>query len=617
MPERSGVARIREIHSDGGLGAVLRELLSYARWRVNPKRTSKPSWVTVEDWLEAFNDLRPDLLEVSEGIGFSIVCLIEGKSLDLLEQCVDSIVSQTFPIWELIVVPSDASADIDDRRLSAIVERDTRIRVASRQVGLQQGQGADTGVDAANLDYIVFADPGDVFHSSTLERVATCCPRADVIYTDEDKLTVAGEHFEPLFKPAWSPRLLLGTNYVNHLVAVRRSLLADIGSVEWSAQDAGQYDMLLRIAERDVTVAHIPFIACHRRVASGLGGAPSPSGDDVSLGLRVVQAALDRRGWTGHVAPIEGQPQASRVVFDPAPNRPMVKVIMPTRDAVDLLETAAAGLLERTDGVGVHLVIVDNGSQDAETRSYLDRVEQRQDVTVCRIDEGFNFSALCNAGAAVGPASPYMLFLNNDIDVVHPDWLQQLVGWLAADTEVVAVGPKLLFPDRTIQHAGVVLGFRGIAGHYALGEQNRYRSGTFHHLAREVSGLTAACLLVRSEDFDAVGGFDELLAVDFQDVDLCMRLRRDLGGVLVVDPTYPLIHSQSATRGSTEPPSEAAVSLMRSQWGDQLEAEDPYYSPHLSMTLYDLSLRTVSEDTSTLRLRAAPRWSDASSERGA
>ncbi len=254
-------------------------------------------------------------------------------------------------------------------------------------------------------------------------------------------------------------------------------------------------------------------------------------------------------------------------------------------------------------------MIVDNGSVKAKTLTYLDRLTRDHDnVTICRVDDAFNFSVLCNIGAAAGPETPYLLLLNNDIEVLHRNWLQQMVGWLDADPGVVGVGSKLLFPDQTIQHAGVIVGFGGIAGHYAAREPNQPRLGNLHDQTREVACLTAACLLVRSEDFNAIGGFNETLHLDFQDVDLSLRLRTELGGELVYDPTYPMIHQESATRGAEGASSGYTVARMRFLWGDILTSEDPYYNPHLSLNHHDFSLRQIPDSEDDRRKALEPRW---------
>jgi GT2 family glycosyltransferase len=516
-----------------------------------------------------------------------------------VEETVRSALAQTHGVWELILIADASTNSSVLEAIDGVRRGDDRVRILHHDGDTVAG-ALNAGITVANHDYVVFLDPGGRLDPVALEWLGTCAPLADLAYTDEDVVDARGSHIHAAFKPAWSPRLLLGRDYVGHLTCVSIGLLRDLGGFDPDARGAEMHDLLLRISEMDVTVAHVPFVAYH-----GLPASRDPEG--VTPGLEAVRRSIDRRTWAAAAVVADPSEPTYRVVFDHTADHVAVKVVVPTRDRVDLLRSVVDGVLHRTLGVDLHLVIVDNGSTDPETLEFLDRLaDRREDVTVVRIEGAFNFSGLCNAGATAGPAMPYLLFLNNDVEILDGDWLSQLVGWTESDPHVVAVGPKLLFADHTIQHAGVVLGFRGVAGHYALGEADEPRSGSLHDCAREVSGLTAACLLVRTSSFEALGGFDESLDVDFQDVDLCLRLRLRLGGTLMYDPTFPLIHHQSATRGSAHEPSAIAAERMQARWGPQLEC-DPYYSPHLSLTLHDASLRPLPDDDPSLRARAAAR----------
>jgi GT2 family glycosyltransferase len=283
-------------------------------------------------------------------------------------------------------------------------------------------------------------------------------------------------------------------------------------------------------------------------------------------------------------------------------------VVIPTRDRVKLLRTSVTGVLQRTDGVGVHLVVVDNGSVKPKTLVYLEEIGARDDVTVVRHDDAFNYSRLINLGVGAGPETPAVLLLNNDIDIHHRPWLQQMAGWLA-DPGVVAVGTKLMLPNGLIQHAGVVTGIGGVAGHYALEWKDTPILGNLHDQAREVNCVTAACMLVRTEAFNAAGGFNEDLPIDFQDVDFCLRLR-SAGGIIMYDPTYPLTHDQGATRGLHRASNAYTLTRMRFMWGDVIDAGDPYYNPNLTLRDHSLRPAPLSRDTEQRRKRLQPRWTD-------
>jgi GT2 family glycosyltransferase len=322
----------------------------------------------------------------------------------------------------------------------------------------------------------------------------------------------------------------------------------------------------------------------------------------------MIQEAIERRGWNAHAGLGNGSPFNYRVYFEPFEDPVSVKAVVPTRDRSDLLSVVLDGLWNRTDGVSLHTVIVDNGSKEPDTLELLEEAAARDDTSVVHLDDAFNFSRLCNLGVNAGPSSDLILLLNNDIEIEHRNWLLQLTGWLR-DPGVVGAGPKLLLDDGTIQHAGVVVGLGGIAGHYSAYQSNQPRSGDLHDQAREVGCLTAACFLMRTDDFLKLGGLNETLDIDFQDVDLCLRMRRDLGGELVYDPTYPLKHVQSASRGARDVANGYTVARMWFLWGPELAGDDPYYSPHLSRWQHDLSLRDIPDGSAERSRRLRPRIS--------
>ena len=581
--------RISAIRKSSGWSGVARTIGSYALWRLKGRPVSGDT-PTYREWLTTYGDIGPDG-EVDNGTRFSIVCPVYNTPVELLRQTIDSVGRQTFENWELILV-DDASNHQDT---VAILEQlgagDPRIRVLSLTENGGISRATNKGIEAATGSYLVFLDHDDVLAATALEWLATCTPQADLIYTDEDKIDIEGSHFEPFFKPAWSPRLLLGVNYLNHITCVKTDLVKKLGGLRPEFDGAQDHDLLLRLAELPLTVAHIPHVLYHWRAwEQSVAGAPSSKVAVEAQGIRAVQEAIDRRGWGAEAAIGNGSPFNYRVYWRRQPDPATVKIVMPTRDRVDLLRNALEGIFSRTDGVDVHVVVVDNGSKEMQTLEFLWEIDDSWDnVTVKRVDDAFNYSKLCNEGVETGPDTKMVLFLNNDVEILHRNWLLQLSGWLR-DPEIVGVGPKLHFPDRTIQHGGVILGLGGIAGHYAGYLPDEPQTSNLHDQAREVGCLTAASLLVRTSDYQTVGGMNEHLAIDFQDVDLCLRLRTELGGWLMYDPTYPLIHQQSASRGDYGAPSGYTIARMRFLWGSELAKGDPFYNPHLTLTQHDFSL---------------------------
>lgn len=519
----------------------LRALPGYVRWRLTGSPLPSQE-ATFERWHEAYDGLLPRRRRGQIGV------VVEVGGLPSTELAASLQRQSLIPASVVIIGGSPAVLPFPARQLAA----DTPLEVAATVAG-----GRAT----------VFVTGDTVLAPHALAWLAST--DADLIYGDEQVDGSESGPDSPSFKPAWSPRMLLGHDLAGRVFAVSSAVLTRLGSPAVEAHPGGGLDLLLRLSEMPLRVAHIPTILSQRT-----SGVPTPGE------IEAVKAALERRGTDGHVSA-----EASgirRVRFRPPTRRPSVKIVMPTRDRPELLRRATSGVLDSTLGVPFHLVLVDNGTRDAAALALLERLSGDSRVTVVAADEPFNFSRLVNLGAASGPEAELLLLLNNDVEVGHPDWLLQLSGWLD-DPGVVGVGPKLLFPGGTVQHAGMVFGLGGIVGHVGLHEPDSLAPGGLPDVAREVACLTGACLLVRSGDFTAVGGLDEALPIDFQDVDLCLRLRRHLGGDLMYDPTYPLTHVQMGTRDPAEAGGAAAIALMRARWGRVLEEPDPHYNPHLSL----------------------------------
>jgi len=539
---------------------------------------------------------------------FSIICPVFNTDPAMLRACLRSVRRQTYPAWELLLI-DDGSSDPRTRRALQRAARRRRVRLLRHEENRGIAAATNLGVESATGEYSLFLDHDDELAPTALEWCAACAPEADLIYSDEYKIDRRGRASGIFHKPSWSPRLLLGLNYVNHLACVRTELLRRLGGLRPGFEGAQDHDLLLRLSELPLTVAHLPNLLYRWRTWGGsVAGRAAAKVEAEQAGLRALQEAIDRRGWHARAGLGAGSPFSYRVHWLPADPAPLVKVVLPTRDGLRLLRKAVEGVLHRTDGVEVHLVVVDNGSAKRKTRDYLQRLAaENPHVTVLRHDDAFNYSRLVNLGASAGPEAPYLLLLNNDVIVHHRAWLQQMVGWMA-DPEVVAVGAKLLFPDGRIQHAGVVTGIGGVAGHYALEWEDAPALGNLHDQAREVNCATAACLLVRASAWEELGGFNEDLPIDFQDVDFCLRLRTRLNGIILYDPTYPLTHEQGSTRGVRRASNAYTLARMRFLWGKVIDAGDPYYNPHL--TLHDHSLRPapISRDLSLRRKRLQPRF---------
>ena len=435
--------------------------------------------------------------------------------------------------------------------------------------------------------YAAFLDHDDLLSENALFEVARAVradPELALIYSDEDKVDRRGRRFEPHFKSGYDRELLWAQNYVNHLCVVRTDALRRLGGLRPGFEGSQDHDLLLRLTEGlDASrVRHIPKVLYHWRAAAGSG-----TFSDRALAraeearLRALTEIAARKGARAERGP-EGFNRLVRPL--PAPP-PLVSVVIPTRDRAELLGVVLDGLFARTDYPALEVIVVDNGSTEPATRDLFARHAGDPRLRVLPAPGPFNFSELSNRGAAAARGT-ILLFLNNDIEVLEPGWLTELVA-IASDPEIGAVGAKLLYPDGTIQHGGIVLGIGGIAGHSHLGLPGS-APGYFARmvLSQEVSAVTGACLAMRAAVFSEVGGFDAAhLAVAFNDVDLCLKIRA-AGYRIVWTPHARLVHHESKSRGAEDTPEkrarfEAESRVMRERWEPVLRA-DPYYNPNLS-----------------------------------
>jgi O-antigen biosynthesis protein len=404
-----------------------------------------------------------------------------------------------------------------------------------------------------------------------------------LLYSDEDKLTAAGARVEPFFKPDWSPDLLLSMNYITHFAVFRRSHLQAIGGFRSGYEGAQDYDLLLRITERTNRIAHIPKILYHWRMGHGSSaGSASAKPFASESGRRAVGDALNRRGHEASVEVLAPGRYRARYKIHKSP---LVSIIIPTRDQVRLLQQCVASIEEKTRYDPYEIVIIDNNSIDPETIHYLDALSDKH--RVLRYPQPFNFSAINNFGADQAKGEQ-LLFLNDDTQVIDAEWLTALVEQ-AQRPEVGAVGAKLLYPDNCIQHAGVTLGICGGAGHaFRKLPNNRTAYFGLADLTRNCSAVTAACMIVPRKVFNQVGRFDEKLKVVYNDVDLCLRIRKQ-GYLILYTPFAVLYHFESATRGRLRPTREEELFCRR--WSEAIRGGDPYYNPSLTLTREDWSLK--------------------------
>ena len=530
----------------------------------------------------------------------SIVVPVYKPALWYFRECVLSVLDQTYQDWELCLC-DDGSGDPELTALMAeFAARDPRVKALAMDANGGISRATNTALDAATGTFVVLLDHDDVLEPEALAEIAagvTDGDDVDVLYSDEDKLDELGRRYQPHFKPDWDPDLLLAYPYLGHVTVIRRSLLEAVGGFRPEFDGSQDYDVMLRATEQARRVVHLAKVLYHWRVVAG-----SAAGDTDAkpwahqASRRVLEDAVARRGMDATVTP--GPFQGAYHVRRRIQGSPTVSVIMPFRDQA-ALTVACLESLERSPGHPVHEVVcIDNGSTEPETRALRRRLEARPDTRVLDYPGAFNWAAINNVAAATC-TSDMLLFCNNDIEATSEGWLHAMVE-LAQRPEIGAVGARLVFPDGKLQHAGVVLGLGGVASHLFVGmPKGGVGYFAWDQVVRSYSAVTAACMLVRREVFEEVGGFNEDFAVAFNDVDFCIRVGR-AGYRLVNTPHAQLTHYESVSRGLSGYHHDYQEFLR--QWAGVLREGDPCYNPNLSRLEPWCSLRPPGEDEEWLAL---------------
>jgi len=500
-----------------------------------------------------------------------------------LGEAVESVLRQAYENWELVLIDDGSTLGETVEFIATIGERDPRILVVRRESTGGISAASNSGLERASGEWISLLDHDDVLEPDALFAVVKYLqdnPETDLIFSDEDKITEEGLA-APQFKPDWSPDFLLSYNYLCHFTTLRREIVERAGGFRPEFDGAQDYDLFLRVSELTNRIRHLPRILYHwRRSETSTSDNIRRKPQALEAGRRAVENHLRRRGERGHVT-VDWQTHAYWVKRELRETR-RISIIIATRDRIDLLSRCIASIISKTSYPNYEIIVVDNESKSDEAQEYFRNCEHR----VLQFHGPFNFSALNNLAVEQTTAS-WLLFLNNDVEVIESEWLTIMAEHVQRP-EVGAVGARLLYPNDTVQHAGVVLGVGGIAEH-AFRHFPAEAPGVSRQLqvTRNYSSVTGACLLTRREVFEEVGGFDEeRLPVTFSDVDLCLKMRR-AGYLIVYTPFAKLYHHESASRRRSVEALETEV--MRERWPEYLE-RDPYYNPNLSRERADFSL---------------------------
>lgn len=513
-----------------------------------------------------------------------------------LKQMMESVLFQTYPYLELCIADGSGTDDSVENVVKEYQKKDPRVRY--RRLEKNEGIAGNTNaaIEMASGDYLALFDHDDFLSPNALFEVASAIEKekADVIYTDEDKVTSdLKEHFQPHFKPDFNPDLLCANNYICHLFVVKRSLALKLGGQDPAYDGAQDYDFIFRCTENAEKIVHVAKILYHWRVhQASTADNPSSKLYAFDAGKRAIEAHLARIGAKAEVSHTKDL-GFYRVKYQLQGN-PMVSIVIPNKDEKETLKKCLESIWKKTSYPNYEIILVENNSTTQEIRDYYKELDGKKRVRVVYWDKEFNYSAINNFGISYAKGE-YILCLNNDITVISPDWLEELLA-NCQRPEVGIVGARLYYPDNTIQHAGIVLGMGGCAGSLFVGLA-RSRGGYLHKAAlqQDLSAVTAACFMVKKEVFEKVGGFEEKLAVAFNDVDFCLKVRH-AGYLVVYDPYAELYHHESKTRGyeNTEAKKrrfQEEIEYMRCHWMPDI-LRDPYYNENLSLKASDYSLRS-------------------------
>jgi glycosyltransferase involved in cell wall biosynthesis len=564
-------------------------------------RTDYQEWVRLYDqWDERKEQLSQLQIERwQQRPLISLVVPVYNPPLAWVRSMVDSVRRQVYTNWELILV-DDASSDTQVVEfLHSIVDPqsssyDKRIQVVHLPQNQHISQASNHGLQLAKGDWIGLLDHDDELAPHALYTVAYTIQNnrdARLIYSDEDKINAQEKRVAPYFKPDWNPDLLLSQNYLCHFTLLHRSLIDQGFLFRKGFEGAQDWDLFLRVTEtlHPTQIVHIPEILYHWRIHSASTAQSTEAKPYVlERSQTTLQEALQRRGIQAIIDTAPGGYWRVRYAI-PSP-APLVSLIIPTRDRLHLLRTCIESIIEKTTYPNFEIIIVDNDSAEPETLAYFNEISKHPRVRILSVPGPFNYSKLNNLGVKEARGS-VLGFLNNDLEILHPDWLDEMVSQ-ALRPEIGCVGCKLTYPDGSIQHAGVVLGILGVAGHiFRKFEANS--PAWFQHIqvSRQYTAVTAACVLVRRDVYNQTRGFnEESLKVAFNDIDFCLQVHA-LGYYNLYTPFAHLRHHESASRGKEETAEQirrfqGEIQYMKEQWGELL-SNDPSYNPNLTLDAED------------------------------
>ena len=556
--------------------------------------------VDYEQWYENHKAL-PEELEKQKNEKWkrkpliSIVVPVYNTPQVFLRQMIESVQNQSYSEWELCI----GNASPENKEMKKILEEyknDARIKEVEIPENKGISQNTNRAMEIASGEWIGLLDHDDLLAPNALYEIAKAVnehPDAEVIYTDEDKVTTdLKEHFQPHLKPDFNLDLLRSNNYICHFFVASRDLIKHVGGFRPEFNGAQDYDLILRCTEQAKQIVHIPKILYHWRVhKASTADNPASKMYAFDAGKRAIEEHLVRcrtKGTVQHTKDLGFY----RVKYEVC-GEPLVSIIIPNKDQSEALKKCLDSIREKTSYRNYEIIIVENNSEEPETFAFYKKIAGEK-IKIVTWEGEFNYSAINNFGVRHARGD-YLLLLNNDVEIINGDWLTEMLSHCQRK-EVGIVGAKLYYPDNTIQHAGIIIGIGGVAGSVFVGLPRAF-SGYLHKasIQLDLSAVTAACMLVKRSVFEQVGGLEEKLKVAFNDVDFCLRVR-EKGYLVVYDPYAELYHYESKTRGAEDTKEkirrfQTEIEYMRSHWIGLLKKGDPYYNCNLSLTKWDYSLK--------------------------
>ncbi len=556
------------------------------------------------DWITAklnpgklLLDIQEDKENLKMNPKISIVMPVYNPPLQYLIAAIDSILEQPYKNWELCIADDCSTNPKIINLLKSYQKIYANIKVVFREVNGHISEATNSALAIAAGDYVLFMDHDDLITQNCLHEVVKHInenPEVDIIYSDEDKINETGVFSDPHFKPDWSPHNLLSRNYILHVVVIKKQILDVIGGCRIGFEGSQDYDLILRATEITNNIGHIPKVLYHWRIHS----LSAAQGEEVKpyayiAAKKAIEEAVKRRGASAEIKFLAGF-RGYSVRFD-VDDEEKISIIIPSKDQAGLLENCLESIYNLTHYKNYEVIVVNNNSSSPDFFQLIEKYKKLHPSNFKSLDLNipFNFSTLINKGVEMSTGK-YVLLLNNDTEVIHTDWLYNMAAY-AQQKNVGAVGAKLLYPDDTVQHAGVIVGLGGVAGHPFV-RQHKDDPGYFNYiqLINNYSAVTAACLMCRKEVFLEVNGLEEDLAVEYNDVDLCLKIV-DKGYHNVYLPHVELYHFESVSRGHPHLSKESyerhikEIGIFSKKWVKYTQ-HDPCYNPNLSLDVQDFSM---------------------------